>query len=74
MEGDQPKEGEQRGLMDGEEPVKPLIRSGCTFGRAINGCIAFDYLLVLLTALIVSGSLGVLNTKVGFSRCAMYKY
>ncbi len=66
MEGDHLGEGgEQIGLVDDEKP-KRLIKPGCTFGRIINACIAFDYLLVLLTALIVSGSLGVLNSKVGF--------
>ena len=68
MEGDlEGIGGEHRGLVDDQEPGKRLVKSGCSFGRAINGCIAFDYLLVLLTALIVCGSLGVLNSNVRFA-------
>ena len=65
MEGDQEggMSGEHHGLMEDEEP-RHLIKSGCSFGRLINSCIAFDYFLVMLTALIVSGSLGVLNSNV----------
>ena len=47
-----------------EEEKKPLVKRGCSAGRIMNCCIAFDYFLIMLTALIVSGVLGVLNNKV----------
>jgi hypothetical protein len=40
------------------------IKKGCTAGRIVNIAIALIYFLVLLTALIVSGIFGVLNSKV----------
>ena len=40
------------------------IRTGCTIGRVINLCIALNFLLVMITALIVSGTLGAVNLAV----------
>ena len=40
------------------------IRRGCTIGRIINLCMALDFLLVMITALIVSGTLGAVNLSV----------
>ena len=40
------------------------IRRGCTIGRILNLCIALDFLLVMITALIVSGVLGAVNLAV----------
>ena len=51
-------------LDDQEEGKKPVIRGGCTVGRVVNIIIIVNYLLVLLTALIVSGVNGTLNDKV----------
>ena len=45
-----------------EEPRR--IRRGCTIGRVINLCMALDFLLVMITALIVSGVLGAVNLTV----------
>jgi hypothetical protein len=45
------------------------IRTGCTIGRIINLCIALDFLLVLITALIVSGTLGAVNLAVSDRLC-----
>lgn len=42
------------------------IRGGCTIGRVINLCIALDFFVVLITALIVSGSLGAVNLTVSW--------
>lgn len=50
-----------------QEPKRPAIRGGCSAGRIVNGCVILDYLLVLLTALIVAGSLGVLDNKVSLT-------
>lgn len=47
----------------GKEETKG-IKKGCSPGRVINGFIAFNFFLVFLTAIIVSGSLGVLNSEV----------
>ena len=40
------------------------IRTGCTIGRIINLCIALNFLFVMITALIVSGTLGAVNLAV----------
>ena len=40
------------------------IRRGCTIGRILNLCMAFAFLLVMITALIVSGALGGVNLTV----------
>ena len=40
------------------------IRGGCTIGRIINLCMALDFILVVITALIVSGTLGGVNLSV----------
>ena len=40
------------------------FRRGCTIGRVINLCVALDFLLVMITALIVSGVLGGVNLTV----------
>ncbi len=53
-------EHENRELFTGEPRKKKLI----TAGRVVNALIALDYILVLLTALIVSGIFGVLDLKV----------
>ena len=47
------------------EGGKRRIRGGCTIGRIINLCMALDFLLVMVTALIVSGTLGAVNLNVG---------
>lgn len=49
---------------DVAEEKKPLIRRGCTAGRIVNALISLNYFLVLLTALIVSCTLAVLNNRV----------
>lgn len=46
------------------EEREPRIKGGCTAGRIVNGLIMFDYFLVLLASLIVTGTLSVLNNKV----------
>ena len=43
---------------------QPRVRSGCTIGRVLNLCMALDFLLVMITALIVSGTLGAVNLMV----------
>ena len=43
---------------------QPRVRSGCTIGRVLNLCMALDFLLVMITALIVSGTLGAVNLTV----------
>lgn len=47
-----------------EEEQRERIPKKCTVGRVINICIIIDLLLIVLTALIVSGSLGTVNTRV----------
>ena len=43
---------------------KLRLKGGFSVGRAVNACIAFNYFLVLLTACVVAGTVGVLNDKV----------
>ena len=40
------------------------IRTGCTIGRVITLCIARKFRLVMITALIGSGTLGAVNLAV----------
>ena len=49
------------------------IRRGCTIGRIINLCMALDFLLVMITALIVSGVLGAVNLAVSDCRIKLVK-
>ena len=63
MEGEEGFGGNQ-GSYDVTEEKKTLIRRGCTAGRIVNALIGLNYFLVLLTALIVSGTLAILNRKV----------
>ena len=58
----------------GREGRKLEVKRGCTVGRAVNGCIIFNYIWIMLTALIVSGTLGVLNDKVMLYYCLWKAY
>ena len=53
-------------VIDGElnEGGSRRIRRGCTIGRVINLCMTLDFFLVMITALIVSGTLGAVNLHV----------
>ena len=48
------------------------IRTGCTVGRIVNLCITLDFFLVMITALIVSGTLGAVNLTVRSKIVGMY--
>ena len=53
------KFGEDRGVTK---------KRGCTAGRIVNACIICNYFFLLLSALIVAGTMGVLHNKVrGFA-------
>ena len=76
MEKEEAGAGEVKGGDDGSAEREPWfgkeeekgIKKGCSPGRIINGFIAFNFFLVFLTAIIVSGTLGVLNNEV----CIIY--
>lgn len=52
---------ESQGIFKEKEP---RIKKGLSAGRVVNCVMVLDYFLVLLTALIVSGTFGFLNNKV----------
>ena len=64
MEGESGFRREGYGLT--EESRRPSVKKGCSPGRAVNACMAFDYLLVFLTALITLGTSAVLTSKVAW--------
>ena len=64
MEGEGGFGGDRDTYGDVDEERKPLIRRGCSAGRIMNACIAFDYLLILITSLIVAGTIALLNSTV----------
>ena len=47
-----------------QEEAPPRIPKKISVGRVINLCIAFDFLLIVVTALTAVGSLGTLNVTV----------
>ena len=61
MEGENDGLGEGQGIFKDKEP---RIKKGVSAGRIVNALMILNYFLVLLTALIVSGIFGVLNSKV----------
>lgn len=56
---------------DIQEEKSSRIPTKCSVGRVINICIAVDFLLIVITALVVAGSLGSLNLTV---RCLDVQY
>ena len=47
-----------------EEEPRRRLQGGCSVGRIVNICIGFNFLLIMVTSLVVVGILGSLDLQV----------